>query len=261
MADPSNSIPLVPSAAAGLALAALFCILGPPLVALLWQRRTGSPWRAFGWGAVVFLVFQVALRFPWQLPLARWANAHPVWMTSFLVFSSFTAGLFEETGRWVGYRTVLRSDRNPRAGVMFGLGQGGLEAILLVGLPLAGLLVAWGMAASGKISSAPTLAAIRQQTHALGFFSTQLAVVERASAMAMHVGLALIVLQTFTRRSRRWLFLAILIHGAVDAAGVLVAGRLGGWAEIPSAFLALAVLVLGVWLAWSAPAQPTTASA
>ncbi|HMK72505.1 MAG TPA: YhfC family glutamic-type intramembrane protease, partial [Myxococcaceae bacterium] len=249
MADPSSPVPLVPATAAGLGLAALLCILGPPLVALLWRRRTGAPWRAFGWGAAVFLVFQVVLRFPWQLPLARWANGHPEWMTPFIVFSSFTAGLFEETGRWVGYRTVLRNERNPRAGAMFGLGHGGLEAILLAGLPFVGLLVAWGMAASGKLSSAPALAAIRQQTHDLGFFTAQLAVLERASAMAMHVGLALIVLQCFTRRSLGWLFLAILIHAGVDTAGVLIAGRIGRWVEIPIAALGVAVLLLGVRLA------------
>jgi len=261
MTDPSSPIPLVVSGALGLAVAALACLAGPPLVALLWHRRTAAPWRAFGWGAVVFLVSQVVLRLPWQIPLSRWVSvSHPQWMTGFLVFSGFTAGLFEETGRWVGYRTVLRRDRDPRAGVMFGLGHGGIEAMLLVGLSLAGLLVAWVMAANGRIPPGPALDAIRQQTAGMEFLGAQLAVVERASAMAMHVGLALVVLQCFVRQSLGWLFLAILLHSVVDIAGVLAAKRMGGWSEGVIAALALAVLFLGVRLAFRPSAQPITAS-
>ncbi len=96
---------------------------------------------AFGAGALVFLVSQVILRLPWQIPLGRWVQEHQEWLIPFLLLSSLTAGLFEETGRWAGYRYLLK-ERSLRIGVMFGLGHGALEAILLAGLPLAGLLVA-----------------------------------------------------------------------------------------------------------------------
>src|SRR5215469_1559813 len=159
----SRSIPLDSTVAVSMAVAALVCIGGPFLVALLWHKRTGAAWNAFGWGMAVFVLFQVVLRLPWQVPLARWAHAHQEWRIPFLLFSALTAGLFEEVGRWVGYRTVLRTERNARAGVMYGLGHGGIEAILFAGLPIAALLVAWFLTAGGLIPPGHALDALRRK--------------------------------------------------------------------------------------------------
>jgi uncharacterized membrane protein YhfC len=204
--------------------------------------------RVFGAGALVFFVAQIVLRFPWQIPLGRSVQGHREWVVPFLLFSAFTAALFEEAGRWVGYRYLVRDERTRRTGVMFGLGHGGMEAILLVALPLAGLLVAWVMASRGMIPPGPALDAIGRQTAALGFWSVQLATVERASAMALHVGLALIVLQVWLRGSLRWLILAIGIHFAVNALGALLLHGLhlsAMLAELMVAVMALGVLAAG----------------
>lgn len=201
------------------------------------------PFAVFGAGALVFFVAQIVLRFPWQIPLGRWVQEHRQWVIPFLLFSAFTAGLFEEVGRWGGYRYLVR-ERTRRTGVMFGLGHGGLEAMLLVGLPLAGLLAAWLMASRGMIPPGPALDAIRRQTATLGFWSVQLATLERASALALHVGLALIGLQVWLRGRLRWLVLAIGIHFAVNALGALL---LHGFHLSPLlAELVIAVMALGV---------------
>lgn len=241
-------IPFDPVAATGLAVAAAICLIGPVLLALWWHRRTGAPFRALGAGALVFFVSQVVLRLPWQIPLGRWIQEHREWLIPFLLFSSLTAGLFEETGRWAGYKYLLRSERSRRVGVMFGLGHGALESILLAGLPLAGLLVTWVMAARGLISAGPVLDGLRQQTATLDFWRIQLAALERASAMAVHVGLALIVLQIWIRGGIRWLVLAILLHFAINSiAAILVLElRLSHWiGELVLVGMAAAVLTLG----------------
>jgi uncharacterized membrane protein YhfC len=218
----SPLVPFDPGAATGLAIAAAICLIGPILVALWWHRRSRAPLSAFGAGALVFLVSQVILRLPWQIPLGRWVQTHSEWLIPFLLFSSLTAGLFEETGRWAGYRYLLRKERSLRIGVMFGLGHGALEAILLAGLPLAGLLVAWVMASRGLIPSERALEAVRQQAAAVDGWKMLLAAVERASAMAAHVGLSLIVLQMWMRGGRRWLALAVALHFAVNAVAAML---------------------------------------
>jgi uncharacterized membrane protein YhfC len=240
-------LPIDPGAAAGLAIAGGICFAGPILLALWWRRRTGAPLSAFGAGALIFFVAQVVFRFPWQIPLARWIQGHPELLLPFLIFSSLTAGIFEETGRWVGYRYLLR-ERTRRTGVMMGLGHGGLEAILLVGVPLLGLLVAWVLASRGMIAPGPALEAVRRQTSSLRFWNVQLAVLERASGMATHVGLSLVVLQVWMQGSLRWLFLAIGLHFAVNAVGATLLHQLHVppvLAELVFAALAVAVLVLG----------------
>jgi uncharacterized membrane protein YhfC len=240
-----------PVAATGLAVAAGVCLIGPILAGLWWRRRSGAPLAAFGAGALVFLVSQVILRLPWQIPLGRWVQDHPKWLIPFLLLSSVTAGLFEETGRWAGYRYLLQKERSPRIGVMFGLGHGALEAILLAGLPLGGLLVAWVMASRGLLPSGPALEAVRQQTAALDAWKVLLAALERASAMAAHVGLSLIVLQVWLRGGMRWLVLAIALHFAVNAVAallVLVLHLSPLLGELVLVSMALGVLTLGWWL-------------
>src|SRR5918997_3732899 len=100
-----------PIAATGLALAAAFCLVGPVVAALWWHRRSGTPLRALAIGALVFFVSQMVLRLPWQIPLGRWVHSHSEWLVSFLLFLSLTAGLFEETGRWVRFKNILTGER------------------------------------------------------------------------------------------------------------------------------------------------------
>jgi uncharacterized membrane protein YhfC len=259
-ADSPVHLPIDPAAAAGLAIAGAICLAGPVLLAFLWRRRTGAPLSAFGAGALVFFIAQVVLRLPWQVPLARRVQAHPEWVFPFLIVSAFTAALFEETGRWAGYRYLLR-ERTRRTGVMLGLGHGGLEAILLVGFPLLGLLVAWVLASRGMIAPGPTLEAVHRQTSSLGFWSVQLAALERGSGMASHVGLSLIVLQVWMRGGLRWLFLAMMLHFAVNAVGVTLLHRLhvhALLAELVVAALATGVLLLG-WRLTERVGRPPTA--
>jgi uncharacterized membrane protein YhfC len=243
-----------PIAATGLALAAGFCLVAPIVTALWWHRRSGAPLRALGIGALIFFVSQVLLRLPWQIPLGRWVQAHPEWLVPFLLFSSLTAALFEETGRWLGYRHLLTAERSRRVAIMFGLGHGALEAILLAGLPLAGLLVGWMFAAQGRLPPAAA-DAIRQQTVALDFWKIQLAALERASAIAVHVGLALVVLQVWKRGGLRWLILAILLHFSINAVAALLVLelQLSPWVgELMLVVMAAAVLTLGLRLASTA---------
>lgn len=236
-----------------LLMAALICLLGPIALGYWWRSRAGTSFVVFGWGAVVFFISQIVLRLPWQIPLNRWVTtSHRSWLTAFVIFSALTAAVFEEVGRWVGYRTVLKAERSGNAGVMFGLGHGACESILLVGLPIVGVLI---LVNSGMISQPLALQAVRQQAAALGGWGAQLAVIERASSIAAHVGLSLIVLQGFTRRSNRWLLLAILLHAALDA----IAGLSTHALHIPALYVELVVGVmslgvLGAGLRLAAPA-------
>jgi uncharacterized membrane protein YhfC len=250
----SGSMLLEPTIALSMLAAALVCTGGPFLLGKLWRERTGAPWSAFGWGMAVFAVFQVVLRLPWQVPLARWSHTHHAWRLPILAFSALTAGIFEEVGRWTGYRTVLRSERSTRTGVMYGLGHGGLEAILFGALPIAGLLVASLLAARGLIPAGRALDAVRRQLAGVHVINATLAVVERACAMAAHVGLSLIVLQSFARRAPGWLVLAIAIHAALDGIVVFAAPHLGPWTELIVAGLSGFVLWLGVRVARTDPA-------
>ena len=47
---------------------------------------------------------------------------------------AFTAGLFEETGRWIFLRFLCRNHSSWLHGLSFGLGHGGIEAVWVLSL-------------------------------------------------------------------------------------------------------------------------------
>ena len=70
--------------------------------------------------------------------------------------ASFTAGLFEETGRLVVMLLLLKAFHRLADGLAFGLGHGGLEAMLLVGLTYVSNLVLAVLMNTGGWPRSPT---------------------------------------------------------------------------------------------------------
>ncbi|MFP4439640.1 MAG: YhfC family intramembrane metalloprotease [Chloroflexaceae bacterium] len=240
-------------------IATLFNIIFPIVLAIWLTRRMGEKFKFVLYGALIFLVFQLLTRVPLVTLLGQQFGAtirqsdtlRWLWLGGL----ALTAGLFEEIGRYVGYRRLMRNDaRNWRQGVLYGVGHGGFEAAVFVGiLGVLGLinvivltqldLATLGLSAEQQQQIAGQLQTVAEQP---GWFPL-LAAWERLWSMAFHVGLSLLVLQVFWRKQWRWLWLAIAAHAGVNfiAAGViplLDASML--WAEL---VIMLAGL-LGLWL-------------
>ena len=240
---------------AWLAVGGLACIAGPLVAAVWWHRRSGTSYAVFAIGAVVFFICQPLLRLPWQIPLGAWVmRQHAQWQVAFLVFSALTAGLFEEGGRYAGYRLLLRGQWTRPVAVMYGLGHGGCEAILLVGLQLLGAAVGLYLAAHDRIHVPAVVDALRLVAASTSAGTVVAAVVERVSAVMLSVGLALIVLQAVVRGQLRWLGYAIAIHFAVDAVAPYALHGLRWPIVVVEAGLAVAsAATLALGLAVSAP--------
>jgi uncharacterized membrane protein YhfC len=245
-----------PAVVAAMALAALVTTMGPVAAAAWWARRTRAPLSVALFGALVFFVSQVVLRLPWQIPLGVWLGprikGHWALGVAWIAASALTAGLFEEIGRWAGYRWLLRRERSFRVGVMFGIGHGGVESMLLVGLNLGVSAVLYVLFASGHAPVMPAEAATKvvDALSALAPADLLAATLERAMAMTFHVAASLVVLQCFTRGSKAWLVGAVLLHFATDFVGVEGALQLKRWgslaaeaAVLPSFVVAVAIIV------------------
>jgi uncharacterized membrane protein YhfC len=211
-----------------MAAAMVFEVLYPPAVALLVNRRLGVRWRYFGYGALIFLVFQLLTRIPaitiLQAALAPQLQASREFALAFLVGAALTAGLFEEVGRYVGYRWLWRGDpKTWDRAVMYGVGHGGLESMLFVGgatlLGLINLILIPSLDLSAAPIPAEQRAALLSQFQALqalpGWFPL-LAAWERLWTLPVHVALSVMVLQVFRRGSLAWLWLAIAAHTLVN---------------------------------------------
>jgi uncharacterized membrane protein YhfC len=125
----------------------------------------------------------------------------------YILFLGLTAGLFEETARWIGMKFLLKSNRSWLDAVLFGVGHGGVEALILVGLNLA-------------LSPVPA-------TGSYEAFSTLMGGVERLSAMALHVGLSVMVMRGVVQQRKSLFWMAIVLHMVVDS-GILILVQLLG---------------------------------
>jgi uncharacterized membrane protein YhfC len=232
----------------GLLVSALIALLVPVVAALVAGWR-GAPMKAWAVGAATFFLSQVVLRLPWQIAVGVWLqrqHASEATMWAWLALSAFTAGLFEETGRFVAYRFVLK-ERTPVAALTMGLGHGGLEAMLLVGLPML-VNVMFVMALQLGVGFGlpdETKATVTQQFAQLAPLTALAGGVERLSSMVVHVGLSLLVLRAVTAGgSRWWLAAAIGFHTLSNLVGVGAAKLLGVW---PAEGVIAVFALLAVW--------------
>ncbi|RME10831.1 MAG: YhfC family intramembrane metalloprotease [Ardenticatenia bacterium] len=210
-------------------------VLGPLAVAFWWRRRSGATWQAWFFGVATFTVSQLILRLPLLTLLTmalRDVDVSPsspaVWVFNAVVLS-FSAGLFEEWGRWFFLKYLAKHVRDFREGVMFGLGHGGIEAIVLVGLNVMGTLVLllMGDAILAQLSAlAPQDAdAVRQQIEAvrtLPAWTPLLGLWERVLAMTLHVALTLLVVHAVRQQRRALVWLAVGWHGLFNLLALVV---------------------------------------
>lgn len=214
-----------------LAISALLVISYPFLLGFRIHKRYQASWRFFAYGAGIFVVFQLVMRIPLvQIIQALFGNqlrASNTLQIAWLVALSFSAGLFEEIGRYVGYRWIMPNEqRSWKIGVMYGLGHGGIEAILLVGLTQ---LVTLGLLAFSPILSTILPAEIQGllvgQTAALVGsppWLPFLAAWERLWTVLFHCAMSLVVLQVFRQRRTGWLWLAVALHTITNIVVVII---------------------------------------
>lgn len=236
-------------------------MIGLPIgVGWWWARRTGTRWGVFFAGGVTFVASQVA-HIPFNglvlNPLLTQFGWDPVsdivaryWTA---IIFGLSAGLFEETARYLVYRYWMKDVRTWRQGVFFGLGHGGVEAIILGALAGLALYAALAFNTADFETLEPgQLQAITSQFEAYWaspWYAVLLAVVERIFTLMVHVSLALLVLQAFTRRNAWWMLVAIIWHALVDAVAVFGLYTWGPyWTEAAIGVLGLSSLAIVWWL-------------
>ena len=167
------------------------------------------------------------------------------------LYGGLAAGLFEEVGRFVAMRFAMKKQLNLPNALMYGVGHGGIEAILIVGLASVSNLVTSIMINAGTLEA--SLGALDQATKEATL--TQLSAlwttpsyqfflsgIERIVAVTLHIALSVLVFQAVKLGKKRYWFLAFAIHVGVDFATVIAANYL----NLVLVEVMLAVLVAGV---------------
>ena len=205
---------------------ALMTLLLPLGVMLLLRRRGGS-WTAFLTGAGTFVLFALVLE-PILHSLVLRSPAGAAIQGNILLYGLYgglAAGLFEETGRLLAFRLVLKKSSARITALSYGIGHGGIEALLLVGLTMVSNLLLGLAHASGAPLPQETAAAA-EALLAIPAATFLWSGLERLSAMALHMALSVLVFAS-VRTEKHWLFpAAILVHASVNFAAVAANARL-----------------------------------
>jgi uncharacterized membrane protein YhfC len=220
------------------ALAIAFEILFPLVVGFWIHRHYKVRWRFFLYGALVFFLSQLVTRVPIvqviQSIYAQQLQASQTLLIVWYVILAVTAGLFEEIGRWLGYRYLIKNDRTWRVSLMYGAGHGGLESMVLIGgLALLGLINVIVLSTtdfSHMNLPAAQLAQIeqaRQQLAGIAWWTPLLGAYERFVTIFFHIALSVLVLQVFVQGTRLWLLVAIALHAGVGLATLLLVRPFG----------------------------------
>lgn len=238
-----------PVVAVALGASGLVATVGPLVLGLVLWRKGGASPKAWLFGALTFVVSQIIFRLPWQIPLNSWLApkllGDEVATFGWIAVSSLTAGLFEETGRWLAYRWLWK-DRSTLGGVMLGAGHGGIESVLLVGLSLIGSLVVYVALTHGSTLGIPaqTMPLVEKQFGALTPVLASLGGVERVAAWGLHIGCSLLVLEGVRAGAKKWLALSIAVHFGLNLLAVTVTKWVGPVQAEAALLLGVSVLLV-----------------
>lgn len=180
----------------------LVSLLLPLFISIFLIIRSKSYFKPIIVGVLTFLIFQVFTRIyilqvilPTQVWYILFTYEYPI-VYAFLL--SLTAGLFEEIGRYIMMKYILRKMDIKKA-LAFGLGHGGIEAILFVGIAL--------------VLTNPMLIDSQQLL---------MSGLERFSAINFHLGFSVLVYQMIFKSKKFNLLYAISLHTLVNFVSVVL---------------------------------------
>lgn len=224
-------------------------IVGPVVLSIFWIVKKKESVKSVLIGAAVFILFamilektiQALLLQPTALGLSDHAissffNLHPV-LLAFM--AGLFPGVFEETGRFVAYKTALKKNANRETAISYGIGHGGIEVIAILGLTYINNIVYSVMINTGAFQSVidQVMAQAPDQVGQLEQIVSQLtsmpgttwmlavmtAVLERIFAVMFHIGASILVFYACRDKGKFWLYpLAVAIHAAMDFVAGLV---------------------------------------
>lgn len=219
-----------------LMISGLFCLLFPIALLIVWKIRNRSArLLAALAGAVTFFVWVLCLEQALHmvmLPLVQ--NS----VLLYTVYGALAAGVFEETGRFVTYKLFLRkttAEGNPADAVMYGIGHGGIEAVMILSVNLLtyGMIALMINAGQGEAILGAMMATVPEEQAALAqaqletYFLNEpifyiMACIERVLAVALHIMLSITVFAAAHNKKLLWLYPAsILAHALFDTPAAL----------------------------------------
>ena len=214
----------------------------PIIIASFLAKRFRVSWKIFFIGLILFLISLI------MIPLnsivsefLRFNFMGEKLLILSILFPSFTAALFEEGFRTLGIGLIVRQ-KNFYKGLMYGIGHGGGgESMIFVGFSLLANYVAYKL-----LGTLPMLAPLKESFDSMIWYMPLIGAGERMMTIVIQLAFSVLVMAAFLRKKYYLIFIAFLMHLAIDFFTVYVASKTSIlWSELTVLFFAaISVLII-----------------
>lgn len=219
----SNSVFII------LSVELLFSLALPIAAIIIWKKKTDASLSPLLMGAAAFFVFAMVLEQIIHFLVLGLNSAVSDFILSrpwlYAVYGGLMAGLIEETARFLVFKTMMRKNIGRENAVTYGLGHGGIECFVILGMSMvSNLLLAVmfnSMGAEAFIAQyspgqTEAVAAAIAGINAINPGAAALACFERACSLALQVELSVLVFAA-VRLNQFWLYpVSVLLHMGID---------------------------------------------
>lgn len=212
----------------------LACFLFPIVLCIVFMKKTRPGPKPLIAGILVFIVFVIILEqlmhyaFLVAIPSTKALFESNVWL--YATYGALAAGIFEEGGRFLAFTIFLKKKREWKHGIAYGIGHGGIEALLLAAPGVLNSLIYAAMINTGTfdalIKTQPKVTAdllVQAKDTLLTEASWMFALtgVERICAICFQIALSVLVLYAIYSKRYILIGLAVFLHAAIDFPAVL----------------------------------------
>lgn len=207
----------------------LFSIIFPIFLFVAFKKKTGCGIKPFLVGCAVFFVFAIVLESVCHAAISVTEFGKKIIINPFMfsIYGGLTAGIFEETGRFIAFKTILKKEiNNDKTALMYGAGHGGFEVFFILFTGMITNLVFAIFINTGNIDllrekigiqgidalnlTLQTLVNTKPRLYFVG-------ILERFSAVIIHISLSIWVWFAAKDTKKIWMFpVAIILHGMID---------------------------------------------
>lgn len=215
-----------------IAVSACLSILVPVALLIGCRVRFGRGLKAAAVGALCFFVSVMVLETLLHQVVFSLFPALPFLPAAYVLYGCLASGLFEETARLLGLKWLCRKDPDFVTGLGYGIGHGGFEAVVMVGINLVASLVL-----VLALNSGADLASGLTQTQIDVFSSTPSTAflwsgAERLISICLHIALSVLIWMVVTKRISHWFYwVSVGLHALSNAGAALY--QCGVWTSLP----------------------------
>lgn len=269
--DILRNMKVSPGAVPTLIITVIVLFLLPILWVIVWKHHCKEKvsLAPLFFGAAGFLVFARVLEQGLHMicvlgnnPVSRFINGNTA---AYVIYGALAAGIFEECGRYIIIKFIMRKNKTKENMVMYGIGHGGIEVWAITLLSVLNLLIlalmiqSQGMEATLKVLGIPqempdlfavpmlsTVTSMIASAAGYNVAAGALCIFERIVCMFIHVSLTVLVAYGINKNEIKYLFLAILAHAIVDTLPAL-SQRGSMWIWITELWICVCAVGLTIW--------------